>query len=163
VLDEFSWAVGLFEGEGTICITQTGYPKARIGIGMSDQDMAEKWAGIFPGGGKIMVMRASYENSKLLYWYEINRRDVAEEFLYAIRPYLSIKKKADCDRALEVIAAGRLRPKRLPTRRRPRNSATVEEIAAMRRDRAAGMSNHDVAEKYRISVARASRLTKDYA
>jgi hypothetical protein len=125
--------------------------------------MVEKWAKIVPGGGRVMVKRLNYENSKPLYWYEINRRDVVEEFLLAIRPHLSIKKMADCDRALEVIATGRLRPKQPPTRRRPHKSVTVKEIAAMRRDRAAGMSNKDVAEKYRISVTHASRLTKDCA
>jgi hypothetical protein len=158
--DEFSWAVGLFEGEGSISFSRNfaGHYYPRISIAMTDVDVIQRFAHAFPGGG------FSRENgtNKIIHRYMIQNRDGIETFLLQIQPYLSVKKSAECARALELIAASRTRAPRAPVRRRMA-ILTPAEITQMRRDRAAGMPVADIAQKYLIGKSHVSRLTKDCA
>jgi hypothetical protein len=158
--DEFSWAVGLFEGEGSISFSRNfaGHYYPRISIAMTDLDVIQRFAQVFPGGG---FYREDGTN-KIIHRYMIQNRDGIEAFLLQIQPHLSVKKSAECSRALELIAASRTRAPRAPIRRRM-TMLTPAEIVQIRRDRAAGMPVADIAEKYLIGKSHVSRLTKDCA
>lgn len=161
-LHEVSWAIGLFEGEGCIFVgTHYGYDYARVSIGMTDRDIIERFACIVPGGGSINLKRGG--SSKPLYHYEINRREVVEEFLRTIRPFLSKKKTTECDLALSTIDKAKSRSPKEPSYKRPPKSITSDEIAMMRKARSQGTLVRELAEQYRISITHASRLTKDVA
>ncbi len=163
-LDEFSWAVGLFEGEGTIFARSRTTKDTRfrhlVAIAMSDKDIIERFARIFPGGGSIMVKRPKEERFKTMYAYEISRSDIVKEFLLTIRPYLSIKKTSECDFCLSVIEEAGALPRKAPTYRRKHKSLTENEITMMRAERVAGALLKDLADKYLISISHVSRLTK---
>lgn len=157
MFDEFSWAVGLFEGEGSISFSRNyaGHDYPRISIAMTDLDVIQRFARAFPGGG-------FYEEdgtNKRIYRYMIQNRDGIETFLRQIQPYLSVKKSAECARALTLIAESRVRAPKAPTRRRM-DVVSQAEIAQMRIDRAAGMSVAALADKYLIGKSHVSRLTK---
>jgi predicted DNA-binding protein (UPF0251 family) len=159
MFDEFSWAVGLFEGEGSISFSRNyaGHRYPRISIAMSDLDVIQRFAHVFPGGGHSQERGTN----KMIHRYMIQSRDGIETFLLQLQPYLSEKKSAECAEALALIEQSRVRAPRPPTRRRL-NPLSSDEIEAMRLDRVAGMPVAEIAEKYLIGKSHVSRLTKDY-
>jgi hypothetical protein len=159
MLDEFSWAVGLFEGEGSICFTRNsaGHYFPRIAIAMTDVDVIQRFARVFAGGG----FSQEAGTNKRIHRYMIQNRDGIEAFLLQIQPYLSVKKTAECARALSLIAQSRARAPKRPIRRRLDPVSQVE-IAQMRCDRRAGMPVAAIADKYLIGKSHVSRLTKGF-
>lgn len=98
---EFAWAVGLWEGEGTICAPiQQGqvYRRLKIAVIMSDRDVLEKFQQVVGFGN--LNGPYQYKNSKKpLYSWNSGRSAEVAMFARRMLPYLSER------RALQVMTA----------------------------------------------------------
>jgi len=101
--DRFSWAIGLFEGEGTIAISSNGkVAKNRtiaVRVVMADKDTITRFFETV-GCGYVRGPHRYKHSKKLMYAWKIGRRKEAIDFILRILPYLSDHRRAQGIRAL---------------------------------------------------------------
>jgi hypothetical protein len=73
-----AWAAGLFEGEGCI-------QRQRLRIEMTDKDVLEMFADIFPGGH--WYERQRQENWKRTYTYTLSKQSLVRDALSTMLSY----------------------------------------------------------------------------
>jgi hypothetical protein len=97
--EEFAWAAGLFEGEGSITLA----PRPRLQMKMADEDVVRRFAEII-GVGKVYGPYGpyDYEPPKRLQkkptWMWVCEGRRASEALEALRPWLSARRLAQARR-----------------------------------------------------------------
>ena len=91
-----AWAAGLYEGEGSLCMSSRGYPK--ISLGMTDREPVE-WFKETLGFGYIYT--TTHAGRKDMHRYETAGWDRVEQVCAWFSPYLSPRRLA---RFEEVLA-----------------------------------------------------------
>jgi len=93
---DFSWAVGIIEGEGWVTPRKfRQYHYARVGIEMTDRDVLERVKNII-GHGNITGPRIRSNSRKPIYKWMITST-AALDLLLKMRPYVSVKKGQEID------------------------------------------------------------------
>ena len=90
-----AWAVGLFEGEGYID-NYKGYP--RFAIEMTDKDVLERFASVFPGGSWYTRKRA--EHWKQSWTYKVGKKNLVRKYLSEMLPLLGDRR---AHKALDIL------------------------------------------------------------
>jgi hypothetical protein len=96
---ELTWAAGLFEGEGYICIAgkagHGGYKNNswRIGIEMTDKDIVERFANIFDLQVKFKPRAHKNPKWKDLYVAQVSRQAKVKEIVDALLPYMGERRR----------------------------------------------------------------------
>ena len=90
-----AWAVGLFEGEGYMD-NFNGYP--RFAIEMTDKDVLERFAAIFPGGSMRSRQRAAHW--KKSYIYKVGKKLLVQTYLSQMLPLLGDRR---AHKALDIL------------------------------------------------------------
>jgi hypothetical protein len=96
---ELTWAAGLFEGEGYICLVgkagQGGYKSNcwRIGIEMTDKDIVERFANIFDLPVKFKPKAHKNPKWKDLYVAQVSRQAKVKEIVDALLPYMGERRR----------------------------------------------------------------------
>lgn len=95
--DSWSWASGLFEGEGSISIGPRG---GRLSLGMKDRDVVERFAVVAGAGHVRMDKRPNPRHSDIWRW-EVSAWGDRKRILEAMLPYLGERRS---ERALAMLA-----------------------------------------------------------
>lgn len=99
--DEFMWAVGLFEGEGSVTIADRNRPRhsprIRLSLQTTDLDVLERFARVV-NAGSINGPYAQGVNKPTWQWRVSGRK--AETLIRRFLPELSARRR---ERALEVL------------------------------------------------------------
>lgn len=97
--EHIAWLAGLLEGEGCFS-TQRGrlsYP--RVALGMTDLDIVERAASIFPGHGSIRPRGTSATGSKQMFQVQWSG-EVAMDLMRTVLPYMGTRRS---DRIMLII------------------------------------------------------------
>jgi ribosomal protein L32 len=110
--EEWAWATGLFEGEGSIYSmdrTKDGHhqlPVMRLSIQMTDRDVLDKFHSIVQCGGVYphKKARAGREHHKPTWSWVLSRRSEIERLLLEMLPWLCERRGAKARSTLAEIA-----------------------------------------------------------
>jgi hypothetical protein len=83
-----AWAAGVFDGEGTICISQN-----KLSVHNTDLDLLEKFMHVV-GCGKIVERRKSQLGKKRIFMWRCCRKSETLELLRAFLPWLCARRAA---------------------------------------------------------------------
>ena len=109
-VEEWAWAAGLFEGEGSIYSmdrAKDGHhqlPVMRLAIQMSDRDVVERFCRIVECGKVGGERRFGREHHKPMYMWVISRRSEIERLLLTMLPWFGERRSAKAHEALAEIA-----------------------------------------------------------
>jgi hypothetical protein len=96
MIDDLSWAVGLFEGEGCFTVSRGGgYQYGRAYLVMSDEDVVRRFAEIV-GCGKVCIETRQHRapHHKTMYrWQASSRADFAQT-AELLGPHLGQRRRA---------------------------------------------------------------------
>jgi hypothetical protein len=93
----FAWACGVFEGEGSCCVTKAG--GRRLAIGMTDADVLQRVQDAF-GVGRI---RGPYKGTNKPIWHwEVTNWPQAVALLDKMWPFLSERRREQATRFIEA-------------------------------------------------------------
>jgi hypothetical protein len=98
---DIAWLAGLFEGEG--CISFTSKRTVQIRIVSTDKDVVESVDRLVPSPNGIRSY-APKPNRKQQWVWVISKREVNQDFLNQILPYLHSRRRARALEALEALA-----------------------------------------------------------
>lgn len=99
--DEFAWAVGLFEGEGTMGVYQWAKRGDKIvvmGVGMTDEDVIRRFHRAV-GFGRVTGPHKNRNVKPIWRWRLQNHRD-SHALLVRMLPYLGERRRA---RAVDIL------------------------------------------------------------
>jgi hypothetical protein len=106
---DLSWAAGLFEGEGTFTLAQTGrtnYPKAALV--MADEDIVRRFHEIVAVGRVCNEQRKQRaEHHKMLYRWTVSQREGFLTFAALLMPYLGSRRRIQLISVLDGMTEGR--------------------------------------------------------
>lgn len=145
-LIDIAWCAGLYEGEGTVIYGPNHKGPLAVRISSTDRDVLE----LMRERSGIGTVTGPYSPNGFgkKPWHLWSARGFAAvALLNDMMPWLGERRAA---RALEKIALWGERPVRV-----------VADQAAMRRDRAAGMTYQDIGKKHGVSHARAYQVCRD--
>jgi hypothetical protein len=114
--EDFAWACGLFEGEGSIRNHLDANSKRnvrRLALGTTDLDVLERFQSIM--GGSILRTAHCRPGYKPVWRWQLTHWDDLEPLLRRMLPYLGIRRRA----AAEALLANP------PSRRSPRRQVDV--------------------------------------
>ncbi len=122
VFDEFSWAVGIIEGEGTIGAHHNRPPRGRstyyqlhVGVTSTDEDVIIRLK-LFFGGTSNGPHRRPPDKP---YWrWSVQSREAVVTLVNRIRPYMSPRRQRQIDKVLRINKEQPLR--------RPRGNYNLE-------------------------------------
>lgn len=99
---DIAWLAGLYEGEGSASIRATG-TSVSVAIQMTDPDVIDRVQALFPAPTGIK----SYprEGVRTQYCWALYRRDLIEQFLTAMLPFLGERRTAQARALLDHLAA----------------------------------------------------------
>lgn len=118
----FSWAVGLFEGEGTICAVKSkSTTSMRIALGMADEDVVRRFHEIVGVGTVNGPYAGKKANHRPIWIWRLGRRDEQIDFINRIWPYLGERRRQQV-----IETAAKITPITQPTNTgRPRLAAVA--------------------------------------
>jgi hypothetical protein len=101
-VDSLEWAVGLYEGEGSVSL-QRGTYGAIMRVGMTDKDIVERFAR-FAGCGRVCVVtyRAKPHYKPIYTWQAFRASDI-RRLLTMMLPLLGERRSAKAREVLEVL------------------------------------------------------------
>lgn len=141
-----AWAAGLYEGEGTIVYGATHNGPIRVKISSTDKDVLDLLIARTGFGLLYGPTPPNGFGKKPFYTWVCNGHKTIE-FLNLILPFLGERRTS---RIKEKIALWDARP------------MTVRaDAAAMREDRATGMTYADIGKKHGVSTSRAFQVCRD--
>ena len=147
---DIAWCAGLFEGEGTVVYGASHKGPLRIKISSTDRDVLD----LMRERSGVGSVSGPYEpngfGKKPFHLWAANGHE-AVGLLRKMQPLLGSRRSATVD---SKVALWSERPVR-------EVKVTDSAKAAMRRDRARGMSYPDLGAKYGVSMAYAYRLCYD--
>ncbi len=102
---EVAWAAGLFEGEGCVGIypRPSGKVQIQIRLGMTDQDVVERFASIM-GCGSIRKGQPGTGGEKPIYEWCVYEAERVREIVELLRPHLGIRRLAKAEEVLRLGA-----------------------------------------------------------
>lgn len=109
-VEEWAWAAGLFEGEGSIYSMdrcKDGHhqlPVMRLSLQMTDRDVVERFCRIVECGKVGGQRRFGREHHKPTYMWLISRRSEIERLLRAMLPWFGERRAAKARSTLAEIA-----------------------------------------------------------
>ena len=99
--EDFAWAAGLFEGEGSIIpTTKNG---AQLVLGMCDRDVVDRFAAICGCGTIYVQQRRNPKHSDAHRWVASRRFEV-EDVLLALMPWFGDRRAAKAAEILKRVA-----------------------------------------------------------
>ncbi len=108
MIDDFSWAIGYLEGEGTFgtyCTSRKrGYWAPTIAVTSTDLENVERLRRIL-GGGIGGPYKSPGIGTKPIYHWMLHGRDRCTELFLKFRPHLSPRRQAQIDKALALLEA----------------------------------------------------------
>lgn len=111
--EEFYWAVGIFEGEGSPTLTKAGKANpdtydTRLTVVSTDLDILERFAAIV-GCGKITPVKRSISGFgiKQQYHWRLNKQSEISDLLYRMFPLLGNRRKVQARKVLDYIERDR--------------------------------------------------------
>jgi len=99
-----AWAVGLFEGEGTIHLRREG--GAKLELRMTDEDVVRRFCAVV-GAGQVYGPVATREGWKPNFHWVSGRRQDVERILQTFIPMLGKRRLDKAAEAMAVLAARR--------------------------------------------------------
>ena len=102
-MDEFSWFVGLFEGEGTFFREKAKYPRVVLKVDMTDKDTIERCSEFL--GVCVQTLKPYGSNKKVVYRVKKQGgpKSKVVELVKKMRPHLSARRQQQIDNALEAL------------------------------------------------------------
>ncbi len=103
---ELTWAAGLFEGEGYICIAGKkgfgGYKNNswRIGIEMTDEDIVQRFATVFDLPVKFKPRSHKNPKWKDLYVAQVSRQAKVKEIVDVLLPFMGERRRSKMEEFL---------------------------------------------------------------
>jgi hypothetical protein len=98
---ELSWAVGLFEGEGSI-VKRTGRSDWRLSVQMTDEDVVRRFHGIV-GIGTVVASSARKSTHKDSWIWSSSRRADVVDFLRHTLPLMGQRRASKASQALSEL------------------------------------------------------------
>ena len=102
-MDEFSWFVGLYEGEGSLVMNRGRWPNMCLKLDMTDEDTIERASKFL---GVSYRPYGPYGSSKKV-WYRTKKQGGRKSGLYDLlmkmRPYLSKRRQEQIDKRIEEL------------------------------------------------------------
>lgn len=91
---DLSWAIGLFEGEGSVTVvtTQHGHKHIQIRLCMVDEDVVDRFHVAVGGIGRRGIQKGQ-NGGKQLYRWAITRDEHSRQFLSQVYPYLGLRRQ----------------------------------------------------------------------
>lgn len=102
-VDDWSWAVGLFEGEGSISMMDHRY--VQLCLNTTDEDVAKKFHALVGGRLYGPYRNPAYKEHWKSQWLWRMNGHPARELLLRLRPYLGTRRAARADEVLSLIEA----------------------------------------------------------
>jgi hypothetical protein len=96
---DIAWAAGIFEGEGTWCVTKGRSACARMG--MRDRDVVERFALIVGFGSIYTNVRPNPKHNDVHYWQVYNAPQV-RALIRMFSPYLGIRRMGKAQEILDA-------------------------------------------------------------
>ncbi|WP_181010094.1 hypothetical protein [Ornithinimicrobium sufpigmenti] len=143
---DIAWCAGFYEGEGTVIYGAAHNGPLRIKISSTDRDVLDLMAAR-SGVGSVNGPYSPRGFGKKPFFQWVANGHEAVGLLRDMLPLLGERRAA---RAVEKIALWEQRPVR-----------QVADKAAMRADRASGMTYADIGRKHGVSHARAYQVCRD--
>lgn len=121
--DRFSWAIGIFEGEGSVGAYRCGSRAGRIqiqpkfSVWSTDIDVVRRVRAAFGCGriyGPITRQRKRFPNAKAIWVWEVQRRGDFERLVASVLPHLGVRRRLQARKALKTLKE---RPRRLTVNR----------------------------------------------
>lgn len=104
--ESLAWAAGLFEGEG--CISFSGRACVHVSIGMTDQDVVDRFVSIV-GGGYRYTTKDDFPHKKLYSWQVSSRQEVLR-VIEKLLPYLGERRSRKAREAIERLNSNNGKP-----------------------------------------------------
>ena len=159
--EDIAWASGIFEGEGTIFCGSghrdggTGTRAVRVALHMSDRDVVDRFAALFPfGHGSTQPGRVSEitgATGKAMWTWQANNAEHVQAFLAMVWPWLGDRRKA---KAAETIAACA----RISRRGKNLKKLSAGQVREIRTRAADGAPGYKLAAEYGVSKGNISLL-----
>jgi archaellum biogenesis ATPase FlaH len=103
---ELTWAAGLFEGEGYICIVSKAGTRGyinnswRIGVEMTDKDVVEHFAKVFNLNVKFKPRSHKNPKWKDLYVAQVSHQAKVKEIVDALLPFMGERRRSKMEEFL---------------------------------------------------------------
>lgn len=94
----FEWAVGLFEGEGSLSKDKRS-KSWRLVVEMTDEDVVQKFANVMDTGNKVNYQKSRRSGLKPTYYWKCSRRAEVTRIILEMLPLLGDRrahKVLDC-------------------------------------------------------------------
>lgn len=105
---DLGWAVGLFEGEGTIVLPSVGRGSIQLQLASTDEDTVVRFQALV--GGKVYGPYGPYQPNRKAHWRWDAYGDNAAEFLRLVFPYLGSRRALRAREALDRYEARQTEP-----------------------------------------------------
>jgi hypothetical protein len=113
-MDEFSWAIGLYEGEGCAYVEKGTRPGCRITVTSTDLDVLERFC-VAVGCGLVAYKGDTSRLGKKPIWeWRLSRQEQIGSLLQRMMPHLSQRRQKQAQRVLDFIGRPRLSPNGRP-------------------------------------------------
>jgi hypothetical protein len=102
---DFAWAIGLYEGEGTVGIYGSGSGRtrrARMSIGMVDRDVVEKFHSIVKVG-RVILKKSNHPDHQDVWHWQIGKREQILDLLLKIIPFLGHRRQDQAQIVIDEI------------------------------------------------------------
>ena len=103
---ELTWAAGLYEGEGYLCIVHKAGTRGyinnswRIGVEMTDKDVVERFAKVFDLTVKFKPRAHKNSKWKDLYVAQVSHQAKVKEIVDALLPFMGERRRSKMEEFL---------------------------------------------------------------
>ena len=168
-MDEFSWAIGLYEGEGNANVwhTKAGSCGCRLVVVSTDIDTLERFQKAVKSG-KVLLSKpsGSHLGNKPIWIWKLGTQAEIKTLLERMMPHLSDRRKHQALTVLDFIHRERHGPPSLPGELASRAKFTNAEAQDIReRYRAGGITQQAIADELGVTQGTVSAIVlgKAYA
>lgn len=152
-----AWGAGIFEGEGYILNTKNsaGNPAVRVGLYMTDEDIVDRFAAIFPFGQRSTRpgrrSKITGVTGKESWGWQASNAEHVQAFLAMVWPWLGERRKAKAAQTISACASIHRRGFNI-------KKLTPAQVREIRQKAASGILGYELAAEYGVSKGNISLL-----
>jgi hypothetical protein len=166
-MDKFSWAIGLYEGEGNANVwrTKAGSCGCRLVVTSTDLDILENFQKAVECGSIIPTITSdSHLGRKPIWTWKLGTQSEIKVLLENMMPYLGNRRKHQALTVLDFIHRKRLGPPSLPGELASRAKFTNAEAKDIReRYLAGGITQQTIADEFGVTQGTISAIVLEKA
>ena len=155
--EEIAWVAGIFEGEGTILNSRNGIgnPVVRVSLHMTDKDIVDRFAAIFPFGRRCVrpgrLSMVTGVTGKESWVWQTSNAEYVQAFLAMVWPWLGERRKAKAAQVISVCGGIHRRGFNI-------KKLTPAQVREIKHKAAGGMLGYELADEYGVSRGNISLL-----